>query len=369
MFEKIREIRGRTLENLREIVQENIDLLQDHGFHIIEVNSLKDIEKISEELFDGPVVKAKSNTFEEVSLGEFLKKKGMEIFETDCGEFIVNFLNADRRNPIRPSAHLSEKYLITEFSKRLNREIRDTKELKEIIKQMVIENIKKAEIALFGANAIAEGSIFLLENEGNMMRIFEKKRTVFVAGWEKFCKTLEEALFMCRAQAYYGVNYDRPAFIHIISGPSCTGDIGGKKIFGMYSFEEAYFILIDREKIYNSKYREILKCINCGRCSLVCPILEVTNFGNPGPKSLYFRFFWKQEDTFPEIFKCTLCGRCKEECPVGIDHIKVIRSLREEMIKNNMLPEKSKTVIENIRKFGNPVGEVKKGETVEIFCC
>ncbi len=367
--EEIRRLREETLNRITEIVRENIERLEENGVNVIVIRDIKDLERVSEEIFNGPVVKAKSNTFEEISLGKILSKKGIEVYETDCGEFIVKLFEESRRNPIRPSQHIEERELIKRVSEKLGRNIKDVEELKEVIKEIVVGNIKKGKIALFGANAVADGSIFLLENEGNMARLFEKKRAVFIAGWEKFCENIEDALFLCRAQAYFGVGYDKPSFIHIVSGPSCTGDIGGRRMYGMYSFEEIYFLLIDRERIYNSRYKEVLKCINCGRCSIVCPILEVTSFGNPGPKSLYFEQSWGMKKIFPEIFKCTLCGRCKEECPVGIDHIKIIRWLREDLLKKGMVPEKSKSMIENMRNFGNPLGEVERIEKIDIFCC
>ena len=67
---------------------------------------------------------------------------------------------------------------------------------------------------------------------------------------------------------------------------------------------------------------------------------------------------------------CTGCSSCKENCPAGIDLPGMIKELRVEMAKAGLVPEGSKKAIENIKKYGNAIREVKEAVSAEdLQCC
>jgi heterodisulfide reductase subunit C len=70
------------------------------------------------------------------------------------------------------------------------------------------------------------------------------------------------------------------------------------------------------------------------------------------------------------LYFCTTCKNCYENCPLEINLPDIIRKFREISVKNEITTEINKKMIENIRKFGNPFGEVKEGEIPkELYCC
>lgn len=67
----------------------------------------------------------------------------------------------------------------------------------------------------------------------------------------------------------------------------------------------------------NNVLREVLYCINCGKCSDVCPVYKYTNDFSPIELIRHNCFASNQLDR--NIFKnTTLCGYCEKACPIGI---------------------------------------------------
>ena len=69
-------------------------------------------------------------------------------------------------------------------------------------------------------------------------------------------------------------------------------------------------------------------------------------------------------------YSCTLRGACRENCPVKIDLPELMKKVREKINKENLETDENKKMIANIRKFGNPFGEMEEGKTPkELYCC
>ena len=93
---------------------------------------------------------------------------------------------------------------------------------------------------------------------------------------------------------------------------------------------------------------DLLACVECGRCTQVCPAKEA---GKPlDPKLIITKMrdfsettrsqgkdnaeFWSEQRLYQanEIDACTTCGACMEECPADIEHVNLI--LEAKTIQN-----------------------------------
>jgi Fe-S oxidoreductase len=96
----------------------------------------------------------------------------------------------------------------------------------------------------------------------------------------------------------------------------------------------------------------ITKCTNCGLCKANCPVYKVLLEEKHSPRG---KSYLQKENLKSNLFYfCTLCGACKIGCPndVDLELLKIRKVLVKEGIK---IPENEK-MIENIRKYGNPLG-------------
>jgi Fe-S oxidoreductase len=56
-----------------------------------------------------------------------------------------------------------------------------------------------------------------------------------------------------------------------------------------------------------------------------------------------------------KIWACTTCGACQEVCPVGIEHIRKIIQMRQNLVlMQNKMPESAQLMLRNMQTRGNP---------------
>ena len=108
-------------------------------------------------------------------------------------------------------------------------------------------------------------------------------------------------------------------------------------------------------------------CINCGMCRNSCGVFKILLDERNSPRG---RAILMKKDMIDKAFYyCTLCGRCNLNCPLGIDLLSEFRNNREEVVKR-LTTKSNREMIENVRKFGNPIGEVEEGRIPKkLYCC
>jgi Fe-S oxidoreductase len=114
---------------------------------------------------------------------------------------------------------------------------------------------------------------------------------------------------------------------------------------------------------------DTLACVECGRCTQVCP---ANLAGKPlNPKTI----ITKMRDTVAavkgedvnlwdnpvyasnELDSCTTCGACMEECPANIEHVNMIMDLkRYKALTLGDLPPAAADAVNKIKVNGNPWG-------------
>jgi glycolate oxidase iron-sulfur subunit len=112
---------------------------------------------------------------------------------------------------------------------------------------------------------------------------------------------------------------------------------------------------------------ELEKCIKCGMCKNLCPVFKILREESVSPRG---KSIILSEKLLGEvIFKCNLCKACEEKCPLELKICDKIVKAREAMVLSGKEIKQNKEMIENIRKYSNPIGEVKEGEKAKLYCC
>ncbi len=114
---------------------------------------------------------------------------------------------------------------------------------------------------------------------------------------------------------------------------------------------------------------DTLACVECGRCTQVCPaniaerpldpkkiITKTRDILAENPNE-NVDFWEKQVFSSAELDSCTTCGACMEECPANIEHVQSIMELkRYKALTLGDIPAEAATSVNNIRVNGNPWG-------------
>lgn len=381
--EKIRKIKEYSISNLKKLKKSAIKNLEKQGIKIFEAQDAKEAREIALKLIPKKelIVKSKSNTIKEIDLLEILKKRN-ELWETDCGDFIVQITDEKASHTLSPALHIPMEKITQKIKEKFGVKLKeDTEEITAWIRQFLRKKMIKAKIGLTGANFIsADGAIFIIENEGNISLVsrLPEKHIIF-AGIDKIVPTIQDAITLSYAAGIWGSGVFMPSYINVIGSPSKTADIMKQKIYGMHGAKEVYLILIDngRTKTIKDGLGELLYCVNCGGCLYFCPVYRqiFNDYGLHyiGGRGVGMTMLQEgEEKAFDRgLYFCTTCQLCKENCPFEIDVPELIRKLRKRAIEKGLETRVNERMMENIRAMGNPFGEeVKEGKIPkELFCC
>lgn len=366
---KLRETRERSIGN-ETLLAQGIENLRRNGIRVCRVNSKEEaISVVIDEIADERlVVKSKSNLTKEIGLTEALGAVGIGVIETDIGDRIIQLCGDIPSHPTGPASHLRTHDIARVLSSHFQREVEPTpKAMAELIRDEVYTYIGKASVGITGANAVTaeEGAILLVHNEGNIIHVaMRPQKHIILAGIDKMYPNVEEAVNMVKLQTFYATGSLATSFVNIISSPSQTADIEKQLIKGMHGPKEICLILVDnhRSDIANSEYKELLYCIGCGECLLVCPAYSVYGhrFGidnELGGKGIVYSAL--SEKTPPKASSkldlCLSCRKCQENCPLAIDTPSMVNRLRLES-RNRVLEPHLATAYDFVKAHVEWVG-------------
>jgi L-lactate dehydrogenase complex protein LldF len=278
------------------------------------------------------IVKSKSMVSEEIGLNGFLEKSGLEVVETDLGEWIIQ-LAGDRPSHITgPAMHLTKERIAEILSRKLGRPVpAEIPEIVRLAREHLRQYFIRADIGVSGANfAVAEsGTLVILSNEGNA-RLVTTLPPVHIAivTAEKFVETLEEATSLAKTLTIASSGRKVTSYISFITGPSSTTDIEKERVVGAHGPREVHIIILDNGRLAlaeNDDFSEILNCLKCGGCMLVCPVFQSVGghvFGGPvypgGIGTLLTAMTESVAESTRTLPLCADCRKCQEFCPVGI---------------------------------------------------
>ncbi len=278
------------------------------------------------------VVKSKSMLTEECELNRYLKQRGIEVFDTDLGERIVQLRDEAPSHIVLPAIHLKKEQIGKLFEQKLGSKKGefDPNYLTDVAREDLREKFLRADIAITGVNfAISEsGGVVVCTNEGNAdLGVALADLHIASMGIEKIIPKLSDLSIFTRLLA-------RSA-----TGQSITTYTS--HFFAPQKDKEFHIIIVDngRSKIIKDKeHKSSLSCIRCGACLNTCPIYRRStghsySYTIPGPIGSILansRDLKKQADL---AFASTLCGSCTDVCPVKIDLHHQLLSFRKEFIR------------------------------------
>ncbi|MDY7000565.1 MAG: LutB/LldF family L-lactate oxidation iron-sulfur protein [Thermodesulfobacteriota bacterium] len=345
-FERVEEFRGlaraakeHALDKLPELLTRLEDRVRDVGGVVHwagDANQAKAIVLgIAQKNQVRSVVKGKSMATEEIGLNKALLDAGIEVLETDLGQYIVQLANEPPSHITAPAVHKTRFQVADLFAEKLNvPRTEDIGELTLTARAALRQKFLCADMGVTGANmAVAEtGSIVLVENEGNIRLTATAPRIhVAVMGIEKVVENLDDAAVILSLLARTATGQTLSSYTSVITGPRLAHELDGP--------EEFHLVLIDngRSAIFSEPdFREILYCLRCGHCLSVCPVYEKVGGHSyasvyPGPIGCVLTPLLAhggEADDLP--FACTGCGACAEECPVRINIPKLLLALRNK---------------------------------------
>lgn len=297
------------------------------------------------------IVKGKSMATEEIALNPHLEQQGIEVVETDLGEWIIQLAHEHPSHLIAPAIHHTRETVAELFTRELGEDAPPIiEELVGIARRRLREAFITADMGITGANAaIAEsGTLVLVSNEGNG-RLVSTLPPIHVAvlGVEKIVPTLEDATAILQMLPRSATGQKLSSYVSFITGPSRTGDIELSLTVGVHGPKEVHIVLLDNGRMkmrQDPDARAALQCIRCAACSNVCPAYQVVGghaFGHvyTGPIGLVLTpWHHGLENAVGPQSLCMSCNACETVCPAGIPLPRMIMDVRQRAVEEDGLP-------------------------------
>jgi L-lactate dehydrogenase complex protein LldF len=278
-------------------------------------------------------VKSKSMTSEEIHLNPALQAAGIEVTETDFGEYIIQVAGERPSHLVAPAVHHTRESVARVLSQHLGEPLPDdARSLALTGRRVLREKFRAADLGITGANfAVAEtGTIVLVTNEGNGRLTTTSPRVhVALMGMEKVIPRLADLPVFLKLLARAATGQTLSVYTTIITGPRRPGELDGP--------DEFHLVILDngRSKILATPFRESLQCIRCGACLNACPVYRRIGghaYGGvySGPiGSILTPLFDSVKDNPHLPHASSLCGACQAACPVRINIPHMLVGLRE----------------------------------------
>ncbi|MFO1318025.1 MAG: LutB/LldF family L-lactate oxidation iron-sulfur protein [Burkholderiales bacterium] len=288
------------------------------------------------------VIKSKSMVSEESHLNDALEGAGLQVVETDLGEYIIQLAGEKPSHIIAPAIHKTKDDVADLFHEHHKTPRKtDTGELTMEARKFLREHFLSADMGISGANfLIAEtGSVFIVTNEGNGRMTTTMPRVhVAITGIEKVVPTLEDVSCLLRVLTRSATGQTISNYVTVDTGPKRAGDTDGP--------EEMHVIIVDagRSKLLGTDMQEALRCIRCGACMNHCPVYQsigghAYGWVYPGPiGSVLTPNYIGLQNALDLPNAATLCNQCGVVCPVRIPLPDLMRKLREKQAARGLKP-------------------------------
>ena len=288
------------------------------------------------------VIKSKSMVTEECALNDALIAAGLEVVETDLGEYILQLANEPPSHIVAPVVHKTRDEVSDLFAEKHQApRLTDIPALCREAREKLRPHFLTADMGVSGANfIIAEtGSTLIVTNEGNGRMVTTLPKVhVAITGIEKVVPTLEDVTTLLRLLPRHGTGQSITNYISITTGVRGAPDLDGPGHF--------HIILVDagRTKLIGGDMQAMLRCIRCGACMNHCPVYQSVGghaYGwvYPGPMgSILTPTYVGLENARDLPNAATLCGQCSVACPVKIPLPELLRKLRERQYEQGLKP-------------------------------
>ena len=290
----------------------------------------------------GLVVKSKSMVSEEVGLNRALQARGMEVAETDLGEYILQLADERPAHIVGPALHKSLQDVTELFSKEAGRRLNsEPDELAAFARQALREKFLAADVGISGCNfgVASTGAVVLVTSEGNGRMATSLPRThIVLMGLERLVPDWQSLDSLLTVLPRAGVGGAITTYVSGITGPRRAGDADGP--------ERLHVVVLDngRADLLGGPYESMLHCIRCGACLDFCPVFRHVGGHSYGPVysgpmgAVLTPLLLGLEEWADLPYLCSLCGACEEVCSARIPLTRLILSLRRDAVEAGLVP-------------------------------
>jgi L-lactate dehydrogenase complex protein LldF len=287
------------------------------------------------------IIKSKSMVSEEIELAHVMEAAGLDVVETDLGEFIVQIDHDKPSHLVTPIIHKDKASIAKLFSEYFKTPYNDDPQhLTAQARAFLRDKFRKADLGMTGGNfLVAEtGDVVTVENEGNARQSVTTPRVLIsLVGIEKVVPRLIDLSVMLKLLARSATGQSMTVYTSVFSGTRAAGEKDGP--------EEFHLVLMDNgrtEILASEEYRETLRCIRCGACLNACPIYRKIgghSYGSvyPGPIGALITPLMQGLEKFKDLPNASsLCGACYDACPVKINIPKHLINLRRDIVNRQI---------------------------------
>ncbi len=296
------------------------------------------------------VTKGKSMIGEEMDLNHALEEIGMDVVETDLGEYIIQLAEERPSHIIAPAIHKTRNQITDLFFEHhakhgITEKVEEVSAIVNEARTVLREQFVRADVGITGANFLIadSGSSVLVTNEGNGdLTSALPKVHIITASIEKIIPTYKDLSVFLRLLGRSATGQEMSAYTSIYRGPARSTDMDGP--------DEYHVVILDngRSKMLEGEFWEMLRCIRCGACMNHCPVYQSVGghaYGwvYPGPMgSVWTPLLVGLQNAANLPNACTLNGRCEEVCPMKIPLPRLLRSLRAQLFERGLVDWKSR---------------------------
>jgi L-lactate dehydrogenase complex protein LldF len=343
-----RAIRAHTLAHLDRYLDEFVTNVEALGGHVHFARTADDAVKYVTDLAKAKglkkAVKSKSMISEEIHLNDHLERAGLQVVETDLGEWVVQLAQDHPSHVIMPIIHKSASDVADLFRRTLgatDAEVADVPAMTRLARERLRPEFLSADLGISGVNfgVAGTGSICICTNEGNGRLVTTLPRVhVAMMGIERIVPDIPSLGTVLQVLARSATGQNLTVYTNVITGARRAGEADGP--------DELHVVLVDngRTKVLGSSEAEILYCIRCGACLNACPVYQQIGghaYGSvyPGPVGAVLTpALWGQQEWTDLPHASSLCGACREVCPVRIDIPRMLLTLRAKGVDEGRAP-------------------------------
>ena len=341
--DQARQIKSHTLEHLDYYLELLYDSVTKAGGQVHLATDAAQANAIVAELARTRNVriatKSKSMVSEELQLNPVLESLGVDVYETDLGEYIIQLAGETPSHIVAPALHKTKEDVARLFNERLGLPyMENIDDLARAARELLRDKFLQADLGISGANfVVAEtGTLVIITNEGNGRLCTSAPRIhIGITGMEKVIPSLQDLAVFLRLLPRSATGQRMTSYVSMVTGPRRPDDEDGP--------EEFHLVLVDNGRsrlLADPELREALYCIRCGACLNICPVYQKVGghaYGwvYPGPIGAIVSpalVGLKQAKDLP--FASSLCGACRDACPVKINIPRMLLHLRHKLVES-----------------------------------